>query len=450
MTPTWNAPLDYKGIYANYRRLASNEKFTPPFVWSGRVKLNDVMYPGVFGWGWREGETVSYQPKLNFHPMYQGNERNVVLGPGNPVNPLVVGISAECRDLRPERPYGVRTGYVSRFREDLPSNPIGDGKWHHFLWQVDSWAKYSLYWDGKLVCAVEEKEPSTIDHRPVPIGLRLDFLDVEFDDMKVVEEKDMTYRIVPRTEIGLPSVVVGSDGSARPPLYNERYVTIHYTGVNTVYDGRDVPAQIRHIQAIFSATKPFEYNYVIGQDDETDNIYEFAGKFRAAHSAGENDESFGVLFLNGVNEPFTPTQIKKFQWLRDVLIFDGSLRPTPDQRPHKYMPGAATACPGEHGMVAFPELIKPYQAPNMYDPPRAWGLYPSMVKRNAMPNDYGPEVMYLNDALRERFGQNTCGDVYNSATARGVLNVRKYFNVDPGCKCVDQKLWNLIDGVVRG
>ena len=169
----------------------------------------------------------------------------------------------------------------------------------------------------------------------------------------------MSYRIVPRTEIGLPAVVTSSTGTPRPPLANEPWITAHYTGVNTVYSGRDVPAQILHIQRIFSSTKPFEYNYVIGQTDDN-LVYEFAGKFRAAHSGGENSDSFGVLFLNGVSEPITDVQQDKWRWLRDVLIADGSLRTDVMQRKHKEMPGAATACPGSLMDAVWGDMLQPY------------------------------------------------------------------------------------------
>ena len=168
------------------------------------------------------------------------------------------------------------------------------------------------------------------------------------------------YRIVPRTEIGLPAVVRSSNGRPRPPLHLEPTITIHYTGVSSRdYAQADVAAEVRRIQEVFSSTKPFEYNYVIGQTND-DLIYEFAGNYQAAHSAGENSSSFGVLFLNAVREPFNCVQINKYRWLRDVLIWTQNLTPNPDQLPHKKMPGANTACPGTLGMRAMPELVKPF------------------------------------------------------------------------------------------
>ena len=173
----------------------------------------------------------------------------------------------------------------------------------------------------------------------------------------------MTYRIVSRVEAGLPAEVRSSSGTLRPPLVNEPMMTAHYTGNNIDYTDKDAAEVTRQIQRVFSTTKPFEYNYVIGQADD-DAIIEFAGTFQAAHSGGENSISFGVLFLLGVGEQVTDLMIDKWRWLRDVLIYTGALRPDPDQRPHCFMPNAATSCPGLSIKARWPEFLTPWQATN--------------------------------------------------------------------------------------
>lgn len=171
----------------------------------------------------------------------------------------------------------------------------------------------------------------------------------------------MTYRIVPRTEIGLPETVTSSSGKPRPALHLEPMIIFHYTGVSSRdYDTADVAAEVRRIQQVFSATKPFEYNYVIGQAYD-DNIYEFAGTYQAAHSAGENSTSFGVLFLNSTREPLTCVQTSKYRWLRDVLIWTQHLAVNPEQLGHRDAPGAATACPGRLIWNARDDLAKPWE-----------------------------------------------------------------------------------------
>jgi hypothetical protein len=170
------------------------------------------------------------------------------------------------------------------------------------------------------------------------------------------------YRIVSRVEAGLPAVVTNSNGTPRPPLDNEPYMTAHYTGNNIDYTGKDAAQVTREIQRVFSKTKPFEYNYVIGQNED-DQIIEYAGHFQAAHSAGENQDSFGVLFLLGVGEPVTPTMINKWRWLRETLQYAGELSLAVDQRMHFQMPGAATACPGNYIKASWSQFLLPYVPP---------------------------------------------------------------------------------------
>lgn len=175
----------------------------------------------------------------------------------------------------------------------------------------------------------------------------------------------MSFQVVPRTEIGLSEQVLNSKGKPRPALANARYLTVHYTGVNVRYgDVGDTPAEIRAIERWAAGqAKPNEYNYVIGQDPD-DLIYEYAGAYRAAHSAGENDEAVGVLILNGIREPITDLQIDKLRWLRDgVLVPFGVLRTQFEQLPHQRMPGAATACPGDLIMSRWPQLMAPWVEP---------------------------------------------------------------------------------------
>ena len=261
----------------------------------------------------------------------------------------------------------------------------------------------------------------------------------------------MTFRVVPRTTIGLPMVVTSSNGVPRPRIHNCRWYTFHYTGVSSRgYKTSDVAHEVRRIQEVFSKTKPFEYNYVIGQNED-DLIYEFAGKFMAAHSAGENTDAVGVLFLNATHEPLTPTQIRKAQWLRDTLKFEGTLTANVDQRPHQWMPGAATACPGPLIMSDLTELVQPYRDPELespYDPENGkWGLFPHLPKRNLHQGDVGPDVVYLHDALRIESGYDVCGDVYTQRTTDAVCNLQAAFRAqtEPEAGYVGPKTWGIID-----
>jgi len=178
------------------------------------------------------------------------------------------------------------------------------------------------------------------------------------------------FQIIPRQTTGLPLVVRNSDGSIRPALSDEPFMTIHYTGVNVTYgDAGDTVNEILALQnyAVL-AGKPFEYNYIIDQDD-SDRIYEYAGTFRAAHSAGENDIAVGVLIFNGTAEPMTDKQVRKVQWLRAYLIETGILQASVDTRPHRQMPGANTACPGQLILNRWAEIVTPYHQTPVEPPP---------------------------------------------------------------------------------
>ena len=169
----------------------------------------------------------------------------------------------------------------------------------------------------------------------------------------------MAYRIVPRTEIGLPATVTSSGGSPRRHLSGMGWLTYHYTGVDARYKDKDVPAEIRKIQQMFATSKPFEYNYVIGQTDDN-NVYEFAGEYQAAHCKNYNTKSIGVLFLNGTKEGLTEGQIKKFQWLRAQLGSMGTITGSAKVTPHREMPEAATACPGQLILDVRGRLVEPF------------------------------------------------------------------------------------------
>jgi len=164
----------------------------------------------------------------------------------------------------------------------------------------------------------------------------------------------MTFRIVSREEIGFDPVVRSSNGTPRPQLVSPYvFMTYHYTGVNVNWgDVGDTIAEIRAIEAYAkSAGKPNEYNTVVHQDPDN-LIHQYAGDFRAAHSAGENSISHGVLLLNGINEPPTYSQVRKLQWLTQLFRFTGKIDNHTVFRGHLDMPNAATACPGP--------LIRPY------------------------------------------------------------------------------------------
>jgi len=183
---TWTGgPTSFDGINAGYWRLTSAERVTPPYTFSGRVRLNAVMDPPVFGYGWQQGVTAPYDPGLNWHPLYPSNSRNVGIGIGRRNKPTRVSCWAEMRDVRPDDPYGSRSGYEYRDLETIP-DPM-DGDWHQFRCEVFTAAHYALHWDGRMVADIMENDPPTIDPGYHSVGLRLDFCDIDLADMKVTQ-----------------------------------------------------------------------------------------------------------------------------------------------------------------------------------------------------------------------------------------------------------------------
>jgi hypothetical protein len=123
-------------------------------------------------------------------------------------------------------------------------------------------------------------------------------------------------------------------------------------------DPGDTVAELQAIQrAAIASGKAWEYNYVIGADRDP-NIYEYAGPYRGAHSAGENDLSIGVLFLLGTGNSITRGMVRKARWLRYELTRWGVLAPTNRYTPHQGMPGAATLCPGASVLGSGAELSR--------------------------------------------------------------------------------------------
>lgn len=232
------------------------------------------------------------------------------------------------------------------------------------------------------------------------------------------------YTIVPRERYGLDPVVRSSNGSPRPLVRKPAaYVTWHYTGVNVRWgDVGDTEEEIRAIERYAaSVNKPNEYNFVIHQDDDL-LLHEYAGGYRAAHSAGENSISYGILLLNGTQEPLTPRQIDKARWFRSVLLATKSIDSGTSFRGHRDMPGAATLCPGTliyphvhllddpwPGAAPEPEPKPPTEPTNPVpvDPPDADGVGYYLITDRKTPwsisaECYGtgtryPEIMAAND-----------------------------------------------------
>jgi len=169
-----------------------------------------------------------------------------------------------------------------------------------------------------------------------------------------------------------------NDGFTPRPLLGPflSLLTAHYPGspVGTSFQFMDGNVKkITYISAvqrnamsnpIVSKRKSFEYNFFIFMDGE---IWEYAGDYLAAHSAGENADAYGVQFVNGQDDLCTNAQIVSYRWLRDVhLKGRNKLSVNAATIPHREMPEAGTLCPGDRAII--PRLPELRQLHNPTDP----------------------------------------------------------------------------------
>ena len=157
-----------------------------------------------------------------------------------------------------------------------------------------------------------------------------------------------------RVDVGLPLVVHTSNGITKRPLLRKRIPQIlcHYTGVPVStrrYAKMTIPMLGSTITSIHR-WRANEYNYVIPQMlDGKPLVVEFAGTFQAAHCgpfSGKswNPNSYGVLFLNSVEEPITWSQIEAFGWLKNLLRWVQAVEQNVLVDPHSI--AKPTGCPG--------------------------------------------------------------------------------------------------------
>jgi hypothetical protein len=194
------------GAYGVYFRMGSDQFFTPPYTFSGKMLVHGRMTPPVFP----DGTPCPYDPGIVFHVMHDmadspwsGNEENIVMGFASSRTEAFHNVEIGG----PGAPYGPRTGWESR-RRAADINPV-DGAWHDFRCEVYSHAHYALFWDDVELLDVVEKEPVSM-RGPVGVGLRLDFFDVEMKDLAVRTATPSTGGTV--INVTVPTIRLGDQG----------------------------------------------------------------------------------------------------------------------------------------------------------------------------------------------------------------------------------------------
>lgn len=261
-----------------------------------------------------------------------------------------------------------------------------------------------------------------------------------------------------RAYSGLPAPHNNNGTTLRPFLAPLRpTITCHYPGapVGKSYAGDtmlgDVKKKIyllnmqRYAQA---AGKSFEYNYLLFMDGE---VWEYAGDFLAAHSAGDNAESYGVQFVNGQDDLCTDAQVASFRWLRDIHLKSRQrLTVSCACTPHREMPGAQTACPGDRAiMPRLGDLRAPHNpVPDPPPPPSPVPAGKGVPVKFVIKAASGTNV-YITDWLTKRHIDGPTFDLFRLISQDPANGIR--MNQKPGVAGPEgMTFYELADAIVEG
>jgi hypothetical protein len=148
---------------------------------------------------------------------------------------------------------------------------------------------------------------------------------------------------------GGPEEVRGKNGprpALRTPLGT---FGVHYGGAGASWlDFGDTRAELRGIELNHArpAGKPNEYN---SSNDSASETWEYAGRFMAAHSSGNNGTVWGHLVLYGLevlSEADADGLIRGIRRARAQCVRSGYVTGAHIVLPHHLLPGARTSCPG--------------------------------------------------------------------------------------------------------
>jgi len=171
---SWRTAHKTKGVGAwpIYHRHVSNEVFEPPFIFTGKVNVRDRLEQVIIE---SENRVPTWDWGLCFFPIHLDNDNNIVARFWN--NSQKITLSQE-----------IDHKYTSAAIPISYSNP-SFGMWYSFTFKVDSYTNYSFKFGNRNAISWNFPDISDSLIKPINVGFRCDFFDVEFKDIVVKQER---------------------------------------------------------------------------------------------------------------------------------------------------------------------------------------------------------------------------------------------------------------------
>jgi len=352
----------------HYHRHHSRERFAPPYTLRARVKVHHRLSdPWIVG----EQRNPTWDHGFCVHPWHDGNRENWVTRFWNVEQRLTIAAEHDGRYL-----YPWNNGQTIH----VPNPQLG--VWHDLEVAVPDYGHVRYTWNGITLLDRKASVP-TAHHKPGQIGFRLDFFDVELDDVRVghappppTDGEPMNYTYRRSNWVGTQPVT--------GPLFTWSTVNkfvVHYRGTGTAGVPADIAQHLRNINASYWNRTP---GYAIGYSAAVvssaghpldGTTWECRGDtFRAAANEGHNLESFALLVIQVDNQQATP---KAAAAIRDLVAQCRQRRPVTIVG-HGQI--GSTECPGvglraqitagvfEPGGVTPPPPPPPLPPPPVTDP----------------------------------------------------------------------------------
>jgi hypothetical protein len=173
-TNSWRTAHKTKGVGAwpVYHRHVSNEVFEPPFTFYGRLKVRDRLENVIIE---SENRVPTWDWGLCFFPIHVDNDNNLVTRFWNKSQKITLHQEIEHK-------------YTSVGDPINYSNPAFD-TWYSFIFEVNSYTNYAFKFGGRNFIYWDFPNVSNTLLKPINVGFRCDFFDVEFKDIAVRQER---------------------------------------------------------------------------------------------------------------------------------------------------------------------------------------------------------------------------------------------------------------------